>query len=60
MHREQTRERARTEHLDDIIGITNGSMGTPPGSIPPEPFDADPELASWAHEWLTPPPPAVG
>lgn len=60
MDREESRARARTRELDDIIGITNGSMGAPPGSIPPPAPDDSAELEIWAREWLTPPPPAVG
>jgi hypothetical protein len=61
MHREELRAKARTRQLDDIIGITKGSMGTPSGSIPPGALDDESrELQSWAREWLTPPPPAVG
>jgi hypothetical protein len=61
MHRQDTREVRRGKELDEIIGITQGSMGAPPGSIPPgdlrrEPLDGL-ELEIWASEWLTPPPP---
>ena len=56
MERDDKRRIERTKHLDDVIGITSGSMGTPRGSIPPPPPD---ELAAWAAEWLTPPPPAT-
>lgn len=58
--REEQRAHDRTRHLDDIIGITNGSMGAPPGSIPPPAPDDSAELEIWAREWLTPPPPTVG
>jgi hypothetical protein len=63
MSREDKRKERRTRELDEIIGITHGSMGTPPKSIPPGDLRRDPETAleleSWAREWLTPPPPAV-
>ena len=63
MHREGMRARTRTDQLDEIIGITKGSMGTPSGSIPPGDLRRDPEhalqLRDWAREWLTPPPPAA-
>jgi hypothetical protein len=53
----------RGRQLDDIIGVTRGSLGAPPGSIPPGDLRRDPEsgleLQSWASEWLTPPPPNV-
>jgi hypothetical protein len=67
-HEDDTRTR-RTQELDAIIGITHGSMGAPPGSIPPRPIaaaeleDEDaPQLSTkeaWLAEWLTPPPPSV-
>lgn len=64
MQREDSRARARTRQLDDIIGITEGSMGAPTGSIPPGDWGRDREealeLQSWAREWLTPPPPSIG
>jgi hypothetical protein len=63
MHRQDTREVSRAKELDAIIGITHGSMGTPPGSIPPGDLRRDPEdgleLEGWASQWLTPPPPAT-
>jgi hypothetical protein len=53
----------RTRHLDAVIGITEGSLGAAPVTIPPE-ADADAEPLSdpddWLAEWLTPPPPVVG
>lgn len=60
MHKDEIRRSERTKELDDIIGITSGSLGTPSGSIPPPSMDASDALAEWAKEWLTPPPPAVG
>jgi hypothetical protein len=63
MAREDTRVTNRTRELDAMIGITDGSMGAPPGSIPPGDLKRDPddalELERWATAWLTPPPPAV-
>jgi hypothetical protein len=63
MHRQETRDVRRGKELDEIIGITRGSMGTPPGSIPPGDLRREPEegleLEGWANQWLTPPPPAT-
>jgi hypothetical protein len=63
MHRQDTRDVSRGKELDEIIGITRGSIGTPPGSIPPGDLRRDPEdgleLEGWANQWLTPPPPAT-
>jgi hypothetical protein len=59
MHREDVRKGDRQKELDEIIGVTSGSLGTPRGSIPPPSTDASEALAAWANEWLTPPPPAV-
>ena len=63
MHRQETRDVRRGKELDDIIGVTHGSMGTPPGSIPPGDLRREPEdgleLQGWANQWLTPPPPAT-
>jgi hypothetical protein len=63
MQREDARTGKRTRQLDDIIGITKGSLGVPRGSIPPGDLRRAPEealeLQSWAREWLTPPPPKV-
>jgi hypothetical protein len=62
MHLTDQRRVHRTKQLDDIIGVTSGSLGTAPGSIPPGDLERDPEdvleLESWKSEWLTPPPPA--
>ena len=64
MQREDSRAGARTRQLDEIIGVTRGSLGAPAGSIPPGDLGADrersDELQHWVREWLTPPPPAVG
>jgi hypothetical protein len=61
MQREAAHRGRRTRQLDDIIGVTKGSLGVPRGSIPPGDLRRDPEqaleLQSWANEWLTPPPP---
>ena len=63
MDRQETRDVRRGKELDDIIGVTQGSIGTPPGSIPPGDLRRDPEngleLEGWANQWLTPPPPAT-
>jgi hypothetical protein len=56
MEREDKRASRRGKELDDIIGVTSGSLGTPSGSIPPPPPD---EKQAWLAEWLTPPPPAT-
>jgi hypothetical protein len=56
MDREDKRSIHRGKELDDIIGVTSGSLGTPSGTIPPPPPD---ENAAWLAEWLTPPPPAT-
>ncbi len=64
MAREDKRVTKRTRELDDIIGVTDGSLGTPPESIPPGDLRSTPEdeleLQRWANHWLTPPPPAAG
>lgn len=59
MHRDDQRGARRGRQLDDIIGVTQGSLGAPPGSIPPGDLsgDASDDVAAWASEWLTPPPP---
>jgi hypothetical protein len=63
MDREEKRSNERTRHLDDIIGVTSGSLGAPPSVLPP-PLDEDrereQELRSWVTEWMTPPPPHPG
>jgi hypothetical protein len=63
--RDDEKRSARTQELDDIIGITKGSMGAGPlskGAGPmedegPEPYSSK---EAWLKEWLTPPPPVVG
>lgn len=63
MHRQDKRDARRGKELDDMIGVTHGSIGAPPGSIPPGDLRRDPEealeLEGWANQWLTPPPPAT-
>lgn len=63
MEREAKRRSLRTKELDEMIGVTSGSMGVPPGSIPPRDLARDPdaslELKAWVEEWLTPPPPTT-
>jgi hypothetical protein len=65
--REDETQSARTQELDTIIGITNGSMGRGPLSIVEAGVDVEdddpPPYSSkeaWLKEWLTPPPPIVG
>jgi hypothetical protein len=61
MDRDEQRTSRRTRELDDIIGVTSGSLGAPP-SVPPPEYDhveRERELASWVTEWMTPPPPAA-
>ena len=62
MDRDERRTSHRTRELDDIIGITSGSLGADTRSSIPPPPDADreQELRSWVTEWMTPPPPHVG
>src|SRR5688572_19515948 len=54
MHLTDQRRVYRTKELDDIIGVTKGSLGTAPGSIPPGDLRCDPhavlELESWRTE----------
>jgi len=59
----------RSQELDAIIGITKGSMGAGPLSVPPtaDAMDDDGEnpepyssKEAWLREWLTPPPPVAG
>jgi hypothetical protein len=63
MDRDEKRSSHRTRVLDDIIGVTSGSLGRTRAisSIPPPPeVDREQELESWVTEWLTPGPPQVG
>ncbi len=61
----------RTQELDDIIGITNGSMGMSvearTASVAPPSLESEEEMPepysskeAWLSEWLTPPPPVAG
>ena len=63
MDREDRRTNDRERRLDEIIGVTSGSLGAPP-SVPPPGGEGrgerhDDELRAWMTEWLTPPPPAA-
>lgn len=70
MDRDAQRESYRHRQLDEIIGVTSGSLGAPP-SIPPPPNarehdedehgpkSSEADLRSWVTEWMTPPPPHV-
>jgi len=60
MDRDEKRMSLRTKQLDDIIGVTSGSLGAPPSVPPPPDTSREDELKSWVTEWLTPPPPQVG
>jgi hypothetical protein len=53
---EEGRRSARNRELDQIIGVTHGSLGVGPVRRSPEP---DPELQAepWGPDVLTPPPP---
>jgi hypothetical protein len=60
MDRDERRFNHRTRELDDIIGITKGSLGTPSRISIPPPLptpNRDEELRSWLAEWMTPAPP---
>ncbi len=70
---EDEKTNARTRELDDIIGITRGTLGAGAGATTKparanddgddfDNFAASPysDRETWAAEWLTPPPPAVG
>jgi hypothetical protein len=72
MDRDEKRSSHRTKQLDDIIGVTSGSLGAPPSIPPPAPLPDDEdetecvdgrmsevELKAWVTEWMTPPPPHV-
>lgn len=69
MDRDDQRSGQRNRQLDDIIGVTSGSLGAPPSIHPPAPDDDEPppmsaeekeaELRSWVTEWMTPATPAV-
>jgi hypothetical protein len=49
----------RTRELDDIIGITRGSLGADASSLVPPPPEGPADGERWLAEWLTPPPPTV-
>jgi hypothetical protein len=62
-HEDDTRSK-RTQELDSIIGITEGSMGAGPITMPPAGSEGEEDDApaysskeAWLSEWLTPPPP---
>lgn len=65
MDSEDRRSARRTKELDDIIGVTRGSLGRP-SRPPPLPHERAREaarvreLSSWVDEWMTPPAPQVG
>jgi hypothetical protein len=58
MHKDERRRVARDRELDDIIGVTSGNLGVPPGSLHPS-IDDPVAARAWLDEWLTPPPPVV-
>ncbi len=68
MDSEDKRRSLRTRKLDDIIGVTSGSLGRP-SRPPPLPWERQREretqrarareLDSWVTEWMTPPAPHV-
>ena len=59
MDRDDKRSSHRTRQLDDIIGVTNGSLGAPPSVPSRSEEDHERELRAWVTEWLTPPAPPV-
>lgn len=62
MDRDDRRGAARMRHLDEVIGVTSGSLGAPPSAAIDAGWDAEDreaELRSWVTEWMTPPPPRV-
>jgi hypothetical protein len=58
VHKDERRRDARDRELDDIIGVTKGSLGAPPDSLRAPPDEAIAARA-WLDEWLTPPPPSA-
>ncbi len=58
MAKDDRRRARRTNELDAIIGVTEGSLGAGPVSLVPA-RDADEAegRVQWVAEWLTPPPP---
>jgi hypothetical protein len=59
MDLDEKRSSHRTRQLDEIIGVTSGSLGAPPSVPPPSDEDHERELRAWVTEWLTPPVPPV-
>jgi hypothetical protein len=62
MDADDKRATARTKKLDDIIGVTRGSLGTPsvmPPAPPADEAERRRELDAWVREWMTPPAPQV-
>jgi hypothetical protein len=70
MDREERRSSHRTKQLDDIIGVTSGSLGAPSSArgessvreeMSSEELEREREqaLKTWMTEWLTPPAPGV-
>lgn len=59
MDRDDKRSSYRTRQLDDIIGVTSGSLGAPPSVPPRTEEDDERDLRAWVTEWLTPPAPPV-
>lgn len=65
MDHDDQRSSQRTRQLDDIIGVTEGSLGTT-APIEEDPLIAEEgrssevELRAWVTEWMTPPTPRVG
>lgn len=57
--REERARAERTRMLDDIIGITEGSLGAAPESLVPTAGEPSAEAQRWLAEWMTPPPPKV-
>jgi hypothetical protein len=57
VQKDERRRNARDRELDEIIGVTSGGLGIPPGSVRHVP--EEPATRAWLDEWLTPPPPAV-
>ncbi len=68
---EDAKSSARTRELDDIIGITHGTLGAGGDALSKmvtddgddfDNFAASPysDRETWAAEWLTPPPPVAG
>lgn len=58
--KEDRRRADRTRHLDAVIGMTQGSLGAAPVSVPPAEWEPLSDPDAWLAEWLTPPPPVAG